>query len=163
MLFRSLIQLIDAGIWWSLNNKNRELNNILSRYAIPIILSFELLVSYLGTKYIFGWSNCYFEYGLTIFVSYILVFWIFKYCSDDNKSRHAHTMPYTDGFLHWCGVNLHPIARVLFISFLLLPIIFGIPSKYSIVKYIITIPIILSFIMNYLNVTFGAQIGRAHV
>lgn len=152
----SLIQLIDSGIWWSLNNKNNELNNILSRYAIPIVLSLELLVSYFGTKYIFGWNSRYFEYALTIFVSYILIVWIFKYCSGD-KNRDSHTIPYTDGYLYWCGVNLYPIVRVLFILFLLLPIIIGIPSKYIIVKYIITLPIIVSFIMNYLNITFGAR------
>lgn len=153
----SLIQLIDAGIWWSLNNKNKGLNIILSRYAIPFVLSLELLVSYFGIKYIFGWNNRYFEYGLIIFVTYILVFWILEYCSDINTNTHSTTLPYTDGYLHWCGVNLHAIMRVLFILFLLTPIIFGIPKKYTLLKYLIIIPIGVSFIMNYFNVTFGAR------
>ena len=149
----SLIQLVDAGIWWSITHKNKLLNNLISRYAIPFILSSELLVNYFGIKYMFGWSNRYFEYGLAIFVLLIIVSWIFKYCNNSN----AYTVPYTDGYLHWCGVELRMIARILFILFGLTPIAIGLPSKYNVMKYLIVLPIIATFIINYTNVTFGAR------
>jgi hypothetical protein len=155
----SLMQLIDAGIWWSLrNDKNKQLNIILSWYAIPIVLSLELLVSYFGIKYTFGWSNYYFEYGLIIFVTYILFFWIFNFCNRNSKNTYTFaTLPYTDGYLHWCGVNIYPIIRILFILFLLFPVVFGIPKNYTLFKYIIILPLLISFIINYFNVTFGAR------
>jgi len=149
----SLIQLVDAGIWWSITHKNNLLNNFISRYAIPFILSSELLVNYFGIKYMFGWSNRYFEYGLAIFVLFIIVSWIFKYCNNSN----AYTVPYRDGYLHWCGVELHMIARILFILFSLTPIAIGLPSKYNVMKYLIILPVIATFIINYTNVTFGAR------
>jgi hypothetical protein len=149
----SLIQLVDAGIWWSITHKNKLLNNFISRYAVPFILSSELLVNYFGIKYMFGWSNQYFEYGLAIFVLFIMVTWIFKYCNHTN----AYTVPYTDGYLHWCGVELRMIVRVLFIIFLLTPIAVGLPSKYDVVKYLIILPIIATFVINYMNVTFAAR------
>ena len=149
----SLIQLLDAGIWWSITHKNKLLNKFISRYAIPFILASELLVSYFGVKYIFGWSNRYFEYGLFIFVSFILLSWVIVYCND----KHAYTAPYIDGYLHWCGVELHTVARILFILFILTPIAIGLPSKYSVMKYLIIVPVIATFVMNYMNVTFGAR------
>ena len=149
----SLIQLVDAGIWWSITHKNKLLNNIISRYAVPFILASELLVSYFGIKHMFGWSNRYFEYGLFVFASFILLSWIFRYCNDTN----AYTVPYRDGYLHWCGVELHMVVRVLFILFLLTPIAIGLPSKYNVIKYLIIIPIIAAFVMNYMNVTFGSR------
>jgi hypothetical protein len=149
----SLIQLVDAGIWWSITHKNKLLNNIISRYAVPFILASELLVSYFGIKYMFGWSNRYFEYGLFIFASFILLTWVFRYCKDTN----AYTVPYADGYLHWCGLDLHTVVRILFILFLLTPIVIGLPSKYNVIKYLIIVPIIATFVMNYMNVTFGAR------
>ena len=149
----SLMQLLDAGIWWSIKHKNKLLNNFVSQYAVPFILASELLVSYFGIKYIFGWSNRYFEYGLFIFASFILLSWIFSYCNDKN----AYTIPCTDGYLHWCGVELNMLFRVLFILFLLTPIVIGLPSKYDVIKYLITLPILVTFVMNYMNVTFGAR------
>jgi hypothetical protein len=149
----SLMQLLDAGIWWSITHKNKLLNNFISRYAVPFILASELLVSYFGIKYIFGWSNQYFEYGLFIFASFILLSWIFMYCNHTN----AYTVPYTDGYLHWCGVEFNMVVRVLFILFLLTPIAIGLPSKYNVIKYLFTIPIIATFVMNYMNITFGAR------
>ena len=101
----------------------------------------------------FGWSNRYFEYGLAIFVLFIIVAWIFKYCNNSN----AYTVPYTDGYLHWCGVELRMVVRVLFIIFLLTPIAIGLPSKYDVVKYLIILPIIATFVINYTNVTFAAR------
>jgi hypothetical protein len=50
----SLIQIVDAGLWWSISHKNRLLNTLLSRYAIPVVLVSELLVSYFDVKHIFG-------------------------------------------------------------------------------------------------------------
>ena len=149
----SLIQLLDAGIWWSIAHKNKLLNNFISRYAIPVILASELLVSYFGIKYIFGWSNRYFEYGLFIFASFMLLSWVFRYCNNEN----VYTAPYTDGYLHWCGVELYTVARILFILFLLTPIAIGLPSKYNVMKYLIIVPAIATFVMNYMNVTFGAR------
>lgn len=149
----SLMQLLDAGIWWSIKHKNKLLNNFVSQYAVPFILASELLVSYFGIKYIFGWSNRYFEYGLFIFASFILLSWIFSYCNDKN----AYTIPCTDGYLHWCGVEFNMLFRVLFILFLLTPIVIGLPSKYDVIKYLITLPILATFVMNYMNVTFGAR------
>ena len=136
----SLIQLLDAGIWWSIAHKNKLLNKF-------------ILVSYFGIKYMFDWIHRYFEYGLFIFVSFILLSWVFRYCNDSN----AYTVPYTDGYLHWCGVELHTVVRVLFILFLLTPIAIGLPSKYNVMKYLIIVPIIATFVMNYMNVTFGAR------
>jgi hypothetical protein len=149
----SIMQLLDAGIWWSITHKNKLLNNFISRYAVPFLLACELLVSYFGVKYIFGWSNRYFEYGLLIFVSFILLSWVFRYCNDTT----AYTVPYTDGYLHWCGVELHTVVRVLFILLLLTPIAIGLPSKYNLIKYLIIIPIIATFVMNYMKVTFASR------
>jgi hypothetical protein len=149
----SLIQLVDAGIWWSITHKNKLLNNIMSRYAVPFILASELLVNYFGIKYMFGWSNRYFEYGLAIFVLFIIGAWIFKYCNHTN----TYTVPYTDGYLQWCGVELNMVVRILFILFFMIPIAIGLPSKYNVIKYLITLPIIATFVMNYMNVTFASR------
>ena len=147
----SLIQIIDAGLWWSISHKNRSLNNVLSRYAIPLVLVSELLVSYFGVKHVFGWSNQYYEYGLAIFVTGMLGTWMFKYCNDTN----AFTLPHNDGYLHWCGVEINKVIRVLFIIFLLSPIVIGINNV--MVKCLITVPIIAAFFMNFMNLTFGSR------
>lgn len=146
----SLIQLIDAGIWWSLDRKNKLLNYVLSRYAIPAVLVSELLVSYFGVNRMFGWSNPYYECGLAVVVIGMLGTWIFKYCNDAS----AYTLPYNDGYLHWCGVEISQAVRILFIVFLLLPIAVGMPS---IVKWLITAPIVAAFCMNFMNPTFGSR------
>jgi hypothetical protein len=150
----SLIQLIDAGIWWSIRRKNNALNRALTRYATPVVLMSELLVSYFGIKYMFGWSNQYFEYGLATFVIGALGTWIFKYCNDANAQ---HTLPHNDGYLHWCGVAFSTVVRFSFIFFLLFPILVGMPSKYAIMKYAITIPIVTTFVVNFMNPTFGSR------
>ena len=144
----SLIQIIDAGLWWSISHKNRSLNTILSRYAIPIVLASELLVSYFGVKYMFGWSNRCYEFGLATFVIGMLGTWTFKYCNNN-------TLPYNDGYLHWCGVEINDVIRVLFIMFLLSPIVIGINDV--IVKCLLTVPIIATFFMNFMNLTFGSR------
>lgn len=149
----SLIQIIDAGIWWSITRGNKAANNLLSRYATPAVLMSELLVSYFGVKYIFGWSNRCFECGLAIFITGALGAWIFKHCNDAT----AHTLPYNDGYLHWCGVEINKVVRMLFIVFLLFPILVGMPSKYAIMKYLITVPIVATFILNFTNPTFGSR------
>ena len=149
----SLVQLIDAGLWWSISHKNRLLNNVLSRYAIPIVLASELLVSYFGVKYLFGWSNQYYEFGLATFVTVMLVTWMFKYCNNAN----AHTLPYNDGYLHWCGIEINSVFRGLFIMFLLSPIVIGMPSNHVIVKWLIALPIIATFCMNFMQSTFGSR------
>lgn len=149
----SLVQLIDAGLWWSISHKNESLNNVLSRYAIPIVLASELLVSYFGVKYLFGWSNQCYEFGLATFVTVILVTWMFKYCNNEN----AHTLPCNDGYLHWCGVEINSVFRVLFLLFLLSPIVIGMPSNHVIVKWLIALPIIATFFMNFANPTFGSR------
>lgn len=148
----SLVQLIDAGLWWSITHKNRSLNNGLSRYAIPIVLASELLVSYFGVKYMFGWSNRYYEFALATFVTGMLGTWIFKYC---NNNARAFTLPHNDGYLHWCGVEINNVIRVLFIVFLLSPIVIGINDV--IVKCLITVPIMATFFMNFMNLTFGSR------
>jgi hypothetical protein len=149
----SLIQIIDAGIWWSIRHKNKAVNHVLSRYATPAVLMSELLVSYFGVKYMFGWSNRHFEYGLATFVTGALGTWIFKHCNDAN----AHTLPHIDGYLHWCGVEINHVVRILFIFFLLFPILVGMPSKYAIMKYVITVPIVATFVMNFMTPTFGSR------
>ena len=149
----SFIQLIDAGLWWSISHKNRLLNTLLSRYAIPIVLASELLVSYFGVKYLFGWSNQYYEFGLATFVTVMLVTWMFKYCNNAN----AHTLPYNDGYLHWCGIEINSVFRGLFIMFLLSPIVIGMPSNHVIVKWLIALPIIATFCMNFMQSTFGSR------
>ena len=149
----SLIQIIDAGLWWSISHNNKLLNNLLSRYAIPFVLASELLVSYFGIKRMFGWSNRYYEYGLATFVTGMLGTWIFKYCNDAN----AYTLPYNDGYLHWCGVEINKVIRILFIIFLLSPIVIGMPSNHVIIKCLIIVPIISTFFMNYMNLTFGSR------
>jgi hypothetical protein len=149
----SLIQLVDAGLWWSIRNKNKLVNNALSRYAIPVVLVSELLVSYFGIKHMFGWSNQYYELGLATFGTGVLGTWIFKYCNNAT----AYTLPYTDGYLHWCGVEIGKAVRILFIAFLLLPIAVGMPSKHAILKYLITAPIMATFFMNFANPTFGSR------
>jgi len=143
----SLIQVIDAGIWWSIHNKNKVLNDYISRYAIPIVLSCELLVGYFGVNHLFGWRSRYFEYALAAFVTFILTYWPYK-C-------YLNTLPHMDGYLQWCQIQIHPIFRILFIFFLLAPIIVGIPS--NAIKYILSLPIIATFIINYSNDTFGAR------
>lgn len=149
----SLIQLIDAGIWWSIRYKNNALNRVLTRYATPAVLVSELLVSYLGVKYMFGWSNRFFEYGLSMFATGVLSTWIFKYCNDAN----ARTLPHADGYLHWCGVEINKVVRISFLCFLLFPILVGMPSKYAIMKYVLTVPIVATFVMNFANPTFGSR------
>jgi len=149
----SLIQLVDAGLWWSIRNRNKVLNNALSRYAIPVVLVSELLVSYFGIKHMFGWSNPYYELGLAVFGTGVLGTWIFKYCNNAT----AYTLPYTDGYLHWCGVEISKAVRILFIAFLLLPIAVGMPSKHAILKYLITAPIMATFFMNFVTPTFGSR------
>ena len=149
----SLIQLIDAGIWWSLDRKNKLLNYVLSRYAIPTVLVSELLVSYFGVNRMFGWSNPYYECGLAIVVIGMLGTWIFKYCKDAT----AYTLPCNDGYLHWCGVEISQAVRILFIAFLLMPIAVGMPSKHRIVKGLITAPIVATFCMHFMNPTFGSR------
>ena len=148
----SLIQIVDAGLWWSISHKNRLLNTLLSRYAIPVVLASELLVSYFGVKYIFGWSNQYYECGLATFMTGMLGAWIFKHCNNAN----AHTLPHNDGYLHWCGVELNDVIRILFIIFLLSPIVIGMPSN-NIVKWLIVAPIMATFCINYMNPTFGSR------
>jgi hypothetical protein len=148
----SLIQIIDAGIWWSISHKNQSLNTLLSQYAIPVVLVSELLVSYFGVKYLFGWSNKYYEFGLATLVTVMLVTWRFK-CNNAT----AHTLPHSDGYLHWCGVEINSVMRILFLLFGLTPIIVGIPSKYAMMKYLITVPIVATFIMNFMNTTFGSR------
>jgi len=149
----SLIQLIDAGMWWSIAHENKSLNHALSRYAIPFVLASELLVSYFGVKHAFGWSNQYYELGLAIFVTGMFGTWTCKYCNDAN----AHTLPYKDGYLHWCGVEIHKVIRSLFIIFLLSPIVVGMPSKHVILKCLITVPIVATFFMNFMKPTFGSR------
>ena len=149
----SLIQLVDAGLWWSIRNRNKVLNNALSRYALPVVLVSELLVSYFGVKHVFGWSNPYYELGLAVFGTGVLGTWIFKSCNNAT----AYTLPYTDGYLHWCGVEINLVIRILFIAFLLLPIAVGMPSKHAILKYLITVPIVATFFMNFANPTFGSR------
>jgi hypothetical protein len=149
----SLIQLVDAGLWWSIAHNNRLLNTIISRYVTILVFTSELLVSYFGIKYMFGWSNKYYEYGLAIFVPGMVGTWIFKHCNNAN----AHTLPHIDGYLHWCGVEFSTVVRFLFLFFLLFPIIVGMPSKYAIMKYVITVPIVATFIMNFMNTTFGSR------
>ena len=153
ILTASLIQLVDAGLWWSIRNDNKLLNNALSRYAIPGVLVSELLVSYFGVKHVFGWSNPYYELGLAIFGTGVLGTWVFKSCNNAT----AYTLPYTDGYLRWCGVEISKVIRILFIAFLLLPIAVGMPSKHIIMKYLITVPIVATFFMNFVNPTFGSR------
>lgn len=147
----SLMQLIDAGIWWSFHNKNKLLNDYISRYAVPIVLSCELLVSYFGVNHLFGWRSRHFEYALAVFVTVILTYWTYK-CS-------SNTLPHLDGYLQWCKFQIHPIFRILFIFFLLAPILVGIPSNtnYNTIKYILSLPIIATFLIHYSNDTFGAR------
>lgn len=147
----SLIQIVDAGLWWSISHKNRLLNTLLSRYAIPVVLVSELLVSYFGVKHMFGWSNRYYEYALATFVTGMLGTWIFKYCADAN----AYTLPYNDGYLHWCGVEINNVIRVLFIIFALSPIVIGI--NHVIIKCLIVAPIMATFFMNFMHTTFGSR------
>ena len=149
----SLIQLIDAGIWWSITRKTKAVNHLLSRYAIPIVLVSELLVSYFGVKYVFGWSNPYYECGLAIVVAGILGTWIFKHCNGAT----AYTVPYNDGYLHWCGVEINQVVRIMFIVFLLLPIAVGMPSKHRLVKGLLTAPIVATFCMNFMTPAFGSR------
>jgi hypothetical protein len=145
----SLMQLIDAGIWWSIHNKNKVLNDYLSRYAIPIVLSCELLVSYFGVNHFFGWRSRHFEYTLAAFVTFILTYWPYR-------CYYVNTLSHTDGYLHWCKIQIHPIFRILFILFLLAPVLVGIPSN-STIKYILALPTIATFLINYSNDTFGAR------
>jgi len=148
----SLMQLVDAGLWWSIAHNNRLLNTIISRYVTILVLTSELLVSYFGVKYMFGWSNKYYEYGLSIFVPGIIGTWIFKHCNNAN----ACTLPHKDGYLHWCGVELKKVIRISFMIFLLSPIVIGMPSN-SIVKWLIIAPIMATFCINYMNPTFGSR------
>jgi hypothetical protein len=145
------MQLIDAGLWWSIIHKNRLLNTIISRYATPGVLVIQLLFSCFGVKYMFGWSNPYYEFGLATFVTVMLVTWIFKYCNNAN----AYTLSHSDGYLHWCGVEINSAFRILFLLFGLSPIVIGMPS--SIVKWLIALPIIATFFMNFANPTFGSR------
>jgi hypothetical protein len=149
----SLMQLIDAGLWWSISHKNRLLNTIISRYVTPVVLVTQPLVSYFGVKYLFGWSNQYYEFGLAMFVTVMLVTWIFKYCNNAN----AYTLPHSDGYLHWCGVEISSLMRVLFLLFGLSPIVIGMPSNHVIVKWLIALPIIATFFMNFMHSTFGSR------
>jgi hypothetical protein len=149
------IQLLDAGLWWSINHRAKALNNAITRYAIPAVLVAELLVSYFGANRLFGWRNAYYELGLAAFVAFILLGWWFKFCPSGAAS---YTAPHpSDGYLHWCGVEFNTLVRMLFFAFLLAPVLLGLPASEATIKYAITVPILLTFFFNLDKVTFGSR------
>jgi hypothetical protein len=149
------MQLLDAGLWWSINNRNKALNHAITRYAIPALLAVVLSVSYLSARFIFGWRNAYYELGLAVFVTFILLGWWFKYCPGSVAS---YTAPHpSDGYLHWCGIDLNTLVRTLFCAFLFAPIVLGLPASETVIKYVIIIPILATFLFNFDKVTFGSR------
>ena len=145
----SIMQLVDAGIWLSIHTKNNKLNDYLSRYAIPITLSCQLLVSYFGVNLLFGWRNQYFVYGLAAFVIFTLTYWPYK-CT-------SNTFTHTDGYLYWCRMTVNHIVILLYNLFLFVPIFVGIPSRYTIIKFILLIPIVTTLIINYTKTSFCSR------
>lgn len=149
----STMQLLDAGLWWSIDNRAKSLNHIITRYAIPVVLASEVLVSYFAVKYIFGWKNAYYELGLAIFVAFILGGWWFKYCT-----KHMYTAPHpTEKYLHWCGTEFNALTRALFLFFLLAPVLLGMPKNETAIKYVLAIPITTTLLVNFNKITFGSR------
>ena len=149
------MQLLDAGLWWSIRNRDKPLNHAISRYAIPALFAVELLVTYFGANLMFGWRNAYYELGLAAFVVFTLGAWMFRFCPSGAASYTAPDS--TDGYLHWCGVELNTLTRVTFLFFLISPILFGLPQSATAIKYMLVAPLLLTFIFNFNKITFGSR------
>lgn len=146
ILVVSLMQLIDALLWISIESKNIWLNRIASTYLIPLVLSLELLISYYGIKYYFGWSNQWFEIILWISIIILLYRWI-PSCKE--------TVIYSDGYLLWCDKFMSNIGRLGFLAILTIPIIVAYPNIF--IKWLILGSIYFLFIINFMKGTFGTR------
>lgn len=88
----SLIQLVDALLWVTLDRGWHNVNLAVSRWVIPTVLALELLVSYYGSKFFKGFHNRVFELVLLPYCAITILRWGLS-C---NKPTNVHA---DDGFL----------------------------------------------------------------
>lgn len=146
----ALMQLVDALIWLSIRRNSQTLNRFASIYLIPAVLSAQLIVSYYGIKYLFGWSNIYYEIALWITVIIICTKWVHD-CLRDGPLTNTNE----DGYLVWCQTKYTHIGKLMFLVALLLPILVGFPNGY--IKVAVVLVPTVTFALNYTNSAFGSR------
>lgn len=144
------MQIADALLWWSIEHNHPKLNKAVSIFLIPEILSAQLLISYYGIRYVFGWSNPYYEYFLWLNIAWLYWSWM-RDCLHDGPLTH----PNSDGYLAWCNTRYTHGGRLLFIFLLLFPILIAYPN--DAVKWAIIVMTIVMYIVNYTNPAFGSR------
>lgn len=145
----SSIQVADALIWYSIHNKKNTLNIVASKYIVPLILSLELIISYYGAVYFLGWSNRLFEMSMWIVVIAMCIVWYYDCLAD------PITRPNSDGYLVWCNSGYRDIPRLIFLVFLMLPVVIAFPN--GVIKAVVIAISLATWLWNYGNTAFGSR------
>ena len=146
MLVVGHMQLIDALLWTTIRYKWSATNLFVSRYILPTLLATELLASYYGIRYFFGWSNRLYEVILWFGIFCLFYSWLID-CNE--------TIKHTDGYLLWCNDTYRVISQLGFLFLLVFPIIMGYPN--ILLKWILLGAIIGTFAINFLRSTYGTR------
>jgi len=107
------MQFIDALIW-ILKAQNIS-TKFVSKYGVILILMLELIIAYLGYVFYYKKRIELYEIALLLFIIVSGNEWI-SLCKD--------TIVTNDGYLKWCNINIPSSFKVLFITFLLIPMLF---------------------------------------
>lgn len=145
----AFMQIVDALIWFGIQNKKDWLNKLTSTFLVPVVLAAELLVSYYAAKHFLGWSNRVYEIALWGVVIVLLSTWVY----DCMKSPLTKTN--ADGYLVWCNVGFHHIPRIVFLICILLPFLFAYPNGW--IKTAVILLCISTWLWNYTNIAFGSR------
>lgn len=146
----SSMQLADALIWYGIRTHNNSLNVIASKYIVPFILSAELVIAYYAAGYFLGWRNRAYEVSMWVLVVLLYGTWI-RDCLKDPVTK-----PNADGYLVWCNdVQYTSLARLIFLVFLLAPIVFAYPN--GTMKGVTLGIAIATWLWNYGNTAFGSR------
>jgi hypothetical protein len=113
LLVTGTIQFLDALIW--IFRKFNLPTKPIAQYGILIILMLELITVYGGYVYYSGERIPLYEILLLIAIIVMGGLWILK-CKDTTVTR--------DGYLKWCNVNIPFIEKIIFLSFLLFPVLY---------------------------------------
>lgn len=146
----AMMQIADALLWWSITNDKKQMNKFVSMFFIPAVLTSQILVSYYGMRHVFGWSNVYYEIVLWFNVILMYTSWV-RHCIRDGPD----TTPDENGYLAWCKTSYTHFGKLMFLFFLLFPILMAYPN--DAVKWAIIVTITTMFIINYPNPTFGSR------
>lgn len=140
------MQLLDAIVWKSIEYKHDGLNHFVTRYLFLCVLVLELLVSYYGIRYYFGWSNRAYEILMWVAIAAMAYRWM---------QRCNETGTHSDGYLFWCNDLTDWYIQLAFLFFLVFPIIAGYPN--ILLKWVVLAAVIGTFVINFMKTTFGTR------